>query len=659
MEKKRHFGLAPLGTANKQKLESTNFSLGTKVETYEPSLLSGDIYITPELWQRKLSATKGSIKSAAAIALGAEGIDTDAAQLAARSLGVKSIAIGMTESEGRATAIIDAAAIEMLKAESAIEEHHWYKIIRTFHPTSNLSEEKVAEIFDGLKDLDLSHITLSASPTTEDIRMTVDGNEILLSKDQYLSLLATDLYIRARDNRGLWDTHGPETPLSILATALRKQVHLGVFIQRSDEVLERIKQEQKANLSPELLALLAAEHLGYHGTGEEKFYIKMADGSVVEQTRMKECDGCANGAEETIKNLAPEIEISEMVAKFEARTIEQIKTEPTQEVVYFIPPVLVVPLDARSSVSANSESSNAKRDTSFSANVAKPTTERKPSAEYWWAQPTSNRREASVNPTTIAVPITSNEASKLVTTRKRASFARKSNFKPTVQIVTMSTGESLVVAEGRSRQSTVDSGRVKTTLPRVSKVKVWERGSRREIGRTNDNPTALRSLNGRIKSESRGGRGESPHSRPSNTLDGNTRGATSIPKAHTHTKIEKQITGTLLRQAIERVEAKVEVKIGTTSTSFEKKEVKAKSKTHKPILVTPVANAIREDAAPLVASIVTTPTPPNPVRTTYRVRSRKGGLRAGASIALNAPNLRLDVSNGRSAKEMFLSALGA
>lgn len=655
MEKMLHFGLSRLGTANKQKLESTHFSLGTRIETYEPSLLNGDIYITPELWQRKLSAAKGSIKSAAAIALGVEGVDTEAAHLAARSLGVKSIAIGMTESEGRATAIIDAAAIEMLKAEPAIEEHHWYKIIRTFHPTSNLSDEKVAEIFDGLKDLDLSQLGFFASPTTEDIQMTVDGKEILLSKDQYLSLLAKDLYMRARDNRGLWDTNGSETPLSIMATELRKQVHLGFFIQRSDEVLEHIKQEKIANLSPELLALLAAEHFGYHGTGEEKFYIKMADGSVVEQTRMKECDGCAHGAEETIKNLAPEIEISEMVTKFEARTIEQIKTEPTQEVVYFIPPIFGLPLVNRSSVWISSGSGENPTPTSSNVSVARPATDSRPTADYWWTKPVSKPREMRVESRIQASPMSSSRELTLGVPRKSVRINRKVAVEPAVQIVTLSTGESVVVAAGRSRQSTIDRRQANT--PKLGmRVK-----DRKDQNQTNTISIKLRSLGEGTVPLPRRGQGESPHSRPSNTLEGNTRKATSIPKAHTHTKIEKQVTGTLLRQAIKRVQADVRVTTSVIETSAEKKENKAKSKTHKPIFVAPVANSIRDDGAPQAAvSITLSPKQPAKAKIKRNSVRTKGRLSAGASIALNAPHGKyINVIDARSTKAMFLSALGA
>lgn len=649
---------------SKKKFEPRSFSLSVSHEKFDPSFLEAGITIDIETWKRKYTATELSFR--AAVALGLElfeegDVRVESSELAVRSLGVNQFDKLMTAPEGKATAVLDEAARQVIAKEPTLTLPQLYKIFAQYRQGLSLGDEHIQELLANIDIDELSEAKFSTSDDME-ILLEIGGKTLIVAPESYVSMLVADLFARAREGRSIFDKNNI-SPVSKVASKLRSELNIGLLTQRSSDVIEKIKFEKKDSLPADILALLETQHgVGFHGTGEERFFVKMADGTVVEQTRMKECDGCAHGAEETIKNNAPEMPISEMVQEFEAR---QVELKPEQIVVVedtVLPPFYGIPLISRESLWSSPSISKAAKEVSATASEpASPTPSRsktagKPRAAQTGARPVN--RQISSNEGVHNEHAPSPKAEAMTANRS----ARKSKA-PRIEIVTLSSGQTAVVS-GVERLKPAGSRPKETrNIGSAKKVKVSE-GQRKPQRRIFDtvppkvNAPMLASRLSRALSDApsftrpQGQRGEGPS-------------ALNIPKGQVDSTTVRQaarrVTGTTLQQAIAWVEtAKVIEKTAQSSSTerviAEKIETTSAGR-QKSLIVNSAANAVIHNGQQATPAAQPKQGKVNKTQSKAIKKRKLRSSNMALQLALPSSSHDIDVLNPMSARRMVYASL--
>jgi hypothetical protein len=639
---------------SKNKFEPKSFRLSVSHEKFVNSFLEAGITIDTETWQRKYSATEQSL--AAAVFLGLDidpegDVKKEASQLAVSALGVNLFDKLMTEAEGKATAVVDEAARQVIAKESTLTLPQLYKIFAQYRPGLSLGDEPVQALLAKIDAAKLIETKLSTSENME-VQLEMGGVTLDISQDSYVSILVADLYERARTDRSVFDRAEDPTIISALASKIRSQLHMGLLTQRSSDVLEKIKIENKDSLPADILALLEMQHgVGFHGIGEEKFFVKMADGQVIEQTRMKECDGCAHGAEETIKNNAPEIPIAEMVQEFEARQkMPEVVTEMEREMppiypLYAIPYGYVPPMNMQTWSSEVTANKQGEKPTITNTNESQ-----------MRVKLTSKSIQESKHSPMMAAPEFHRSHTKIIAHQvvsRIVSAEKKPNAKASVQREIFSTqADASPVMQADTARSRQMITKLEVSHPKVVEQKY-------PVGRVRQTLT----LDNR-RTFAQPGKPEIP--RDGGTSPMNLGGERVVASQLQTPIIQKDIpTGSRIAAAfrstvdVHQVKVEKNKKIETKVRTEVKKEVRvagAKEK-QKIIVVNKKFNAVKNDG---MSSTTTTPLPNMKVaKTQSTVAKKRKLLRSTMAMQLAWPSETkyLDVLDRMSARQMIYTAL--
>lgn len=632
--------------------------LGLDQSTFAPELAEHGVFWTKEQFELKIVATELSLRAATSLALeiypkGDPGIEKS--QKAVEQLGVHPVDAYMTPAEGEATAVADYGAGRVLEREHSLTLKHALLIFNQYRPELQLGDEQIERVLAGLNFETIDDVQVVRD---EDLQVRLEGpkQSIPLSADAYVSILVADLYERAREGRSVFDQND-KTLIAKLASKLRNKLNIGILTQRSSEVIEEIKLEKKDSLPPDILALLQSLHgKGFHGTGLEIFFVKMADGSVVKQTRMKECNTCSHDAQESIVKNAPEKPISEMVIEFEAR---QIELQPKQEIV--LQETLIVPPFYGGPIVSVWSSKAAKEVSATASEPASPTPSNrmngasKPRPTQAGARPVN--RQISSNEGVHNEHAPSPKADAMTASRP----TRKSEA-PRIEIVTLSSGQTAVVS-GVERLKQAGSRPKETrnneSVPRIRKGQ--RQPQRRAAGtetRRASPPMLARRLSiapsdspSFTRPQGQGQGGERP-----SILNTPKRKGDSI----TVRQAARRVTGSKLQQAIARVEAKVIEKTAHSSSTerviAEKKEP-ASVRTQIPLIVNSVANAVIHDGQQ--ATTANQPKQGKVIKTQSKA-TKKRKLRSSnmaLQLALPSSSHDIDVLNPMSARRMVYASL--